>query len=63
MAVDARTASITGLHLGVLTTETHIDQALDTRNRRAFRLWCQRRNSQCARLQRDLLILATNGRM
>lgn len=48
MAVDARTASITGIHLGVLSTETHIDHALDTRNKRAFRLWCQRRTSHLA---------------
>jgi len=62
MAIDLRTAEVTGLHLTILKTEGHIDRALDTGDRRAFRVGCKRRASHAARLQAILVRLATSGR-
>lgn len=61
MAIDLRTAEITGLHLSLLNTEGQIDRALDIGDRRAFRVWCRRHASLAARLQRILLIVVTSG--
>lgn len=52
-------AELTGMHLCLLTAEDRIDQALDTRNHRAFHVWCKRRASLCSRIQRALLALLT----
>jgi hypothetical protein len=61
VAIDLRTAEITGLHLSVLNTEGYIDRALDLGDMRGFRVWCRRRASLTARLQRILIITVTNG--
>lgn len=57
MAIDLRTAEITGLHLSLIDTEGQIDRALDSGDRRAFRVWCKRHASLASRLQRALLAL------
>lgn len=51
------TDEIAGLWINVLNTEHHIDRALDTEDPRAFRVWCKKRASQCARVQRLLIAL------
>jgi len=61
MAVDLRTAEVTGLYLTILDSEGRIDGAIDSGDRRAFRGWCRRRASHAARLQRILIILVTSG--
>ncbi|MGB3443873.1 MAG: hypothetical protein WBA97_34480 [Actinophytocola sp.] len=55
----AHPSEITGLSLALSNTELQIDKALDDGNRRAFRLWCQRRTSLLAKLERTLLAVAT----
>jgi hypothetical protein len=50
---------ITGLQLSLSNTNEQIDAALDKGDRRAFRVWCNRRTSLIARLERQLLALAT----
>jgi hypothetical protein len=52
-------SEITGLSIALSNTELQIDKALDDGNRRAFRLWCQRRRSLLAKLERTLLAVAT----
>lgn len=56
----ASPSEITGLQLTLASTMEQIDAALDTGNQRAFRLWCQRRESLIARLERTLLAVATS---
>lgn len=55
----ASPSEVTGLQVSLLDTEGRIDQALDKRDRRAFRVWCRRRASLLVRLERALLSLAT----
>lgn len=50
---------ITGLQLSLHSTDEQIDAALDRGDRRAFKVWCTRRKSLIARLERQLLPLAT----
>jgi hypothetical protein len=52
-------AQVAGLQICVLNTDAHIDAALDKRDRRAFRVWCRRRASLIARLERLLVEVAT----
>lgn len=52
-------SEITGLSIALSNTEQQIDKALDDFNRRAFVLWCQRRASLLAKLERTLLAVAT----
>ena len=55
----ASPSEITGLSIALSNTELQIDKALDERNQRAFILWCQRRRSLLAKLERTLLAVAT----
>lgn len=55
----ASPSEITGLSIALSNTETQIDKALDEHNQRAFVLWCQRRRSLLAKLERTLLAVAT----
>lgn len=55
----ATPSEITGLSIALSNTELQIDKALDERNQRAFILWCQRRRSLLAKLERTLLAVAT----
>lgn len=55
----ATPSEITGLSIALANTEQQIDAALDHGDRRAFRLWCQRRVSLLAKLERTLLAVAT----
>jgi hypothetical protein len=48
-------SEITGLTIALANTELQIDQALDRGDRRAFRVWCQRRTSLLAKIERTLL--------
>jgi len=50
---------VAGLTLSVDRACEQIDAALDTGNRRAFRVWCQRRTALIARRERALLLAAT----
>lgn len=55
----ASPSEITGLTIALANTDLQIDKALDERNQRAFRLWCQRRTSLLVKLERTLLAVAT----
>jgi hypothetical protein len=55
----ATPSEITGLTIALTNTNLQIDRALDQGDRRAFRLWCQRRRSLLAKLERTLLAVAT----
>lgn len=55
----ATPSEITGLSIALANTDLQIDRALDHADRRAFRLWCQRRRSLLAKLERTLLAVAT----
>lgn len=50
---------VAGLQISMLKTLTHIDRALDSGDRRAFRLWSARYRSQTARVAALLLEIAT----
>ena len=52
-------SEITGLSIALSNTETQIDKALDEHNQRSFILWCQRRRSLLAKLERTLVAVAT----
>lgn len=52
-------AEISGLQICISNTDAQIDAALDTGDRRAFKVWCGRRASLIAKLERQLLALAT----
>lgn len=52
-------AEISGLQICIMNTTDQIDAALDAGDRRAFRVWCLRRASLVARIERVLLYLAT----
>ena len=53
------TAEISGLQVCIVNTDAQIDAALDTGDRRAFRVWCLRRASLIARVERVLVEAAT----
>ncbi|MCT2581692.1 hypothetical protein [Actinophytocola gossypii] len=52
-------AEISGLQVCILNTAVQIDAALDNNDRRAFRVWCLRRASLIARVERVLVEAAT----
>jgi hypothetical protein len=52
-------AEISGLQICILNTDSQIDAALDSGDRRAFRVWCLRRASLIARVERVLVEAAT----
>ena len=52
-------SQITGLLYQLQDAEIRIDIALAGNNRRAFKLWCQRRSRLARRLQELLVIVAT----
>jgi hypothetical protein len=52
-------AEISGLQICILNTDAQIDAALDSGDRRAFRVWCLRRASLIARVERVLVEAAT----
>jgi len=55
----ATPSEIVGLTIALANTDNQIDKALDVGDRRAFRLWCQRRTSLLAKIERTLLAVAT----
>jgi hypothetical protein len=52
-------AEISGLQICIMNTGAQIDAALDNNDRRAFRVWCLRRASLIARVERVLVEAAT----
>lgn len=52
-------AEISGLQICIQNTDAQIDAALDSDDRRAFRVWCLRRASLIARVERVLVEAAT----
>lgn len=52
-------AEISGLQVCIQNTDTQIDAALDNNDPRAFRVWCLRRASLIARVERVLVEAAT----
>jgi hypothetical protein len=52
-------AEISGLQICIINTDAQIDAALDSGDRRAFRVWCLRRASLIARVERVLVEAAT----
>jgi hypothetical protein len=52
-------AEISGLQICIMNTTAQIDAALDNDDRRAFRVWCLRRASLIARVERVLVEVAT----
>lgn len=52
-------AEISGLQICILNTDAQIDAALDSGDRRAFRVWCLRRASLISRVERVLVEAAT----
>jgi hypothetical protein len=52
-------AEINGLQLCIVNTDAQIDAALDSGDQRAFRVWCLRRASLIARVERVLVEAAT----
>lgn len=55
----ASPSEITGLTIALANTDEQIDYALDRGDRRAFRVWCGRRRSLLAKIERSLLAVAT----
>lgn len=55
----ATPSEITGLTHAVARADEQINAALDHGDRRAFKVWCQRRTSLVARRERALLLAAT----
>ena len=52
-------AEISGLQICIVNTDAQIDAALDNGDQRAFRVWCLRRASLIARVERVLVEAAT----
>ena len=52
-------AEISGLQVCIRNTDAQIDAALDTNDRRAFRVWCLRRQSLITRVERALVEVVT----
>jgi len=59
MSKSDSSAEISGLQVCILNTGVQIDAALDNNDRRAFRVWCLRRASLIARVERVLVEAAT----
>jgi hypothetical protein len=59
MSETSPTAEISGLQVCIVNTDAQIDAALDSGDRRAFRVWCLRRASLIARVERVLVEAAT----
>jgi hypothetical protein len=59
MSVTNPSAQISGLQICIVNTDAQIDAALDNGDRRAFRVWCLRRSSLIARVERVLVEAAT----
>jgi hypothetical protein len=55
MAKNDSSAEISGLQICIQNTDAQIDAALDANDRRAFRVWCHRRASLIARVERVLV--------
>lgn len=55
MAKSDSSAEISGLQICIQNTDMQIDAALDANDRRAFRVWCLRRASLVARVERVLV--------
>lgn len=55
----ATPSEITGLTIALANTDAQIDKALDIGDERAFKVWCQRRASLLAKIERTLLAVAT----
>lgn len=59
MSKSNASAEISGLQVCIVNTDAQIDVALDNGDRRAFRVWCLRRASLIARVERVLVEAAT----
>jgi hypothetical protein len=59
MSKSNASAEISGLQICIVNTDAQIDVALDNDDRRAFRVWCLRRASLIARVERVLVEAAT----
>jgi hypothetical protein len=59
MSKSNSSAEISGLQICIVNTDAQIDVALDNGDRRAFRVWCLRRASLIARVERVLVEAAT----
>jgi len=55
MSRSDNSAEISGLQICIINTDSQIDAALDNGDRRAFRVWCLRRASLIARVERVLV--------
>jgi hypothetical protein len=55
MSKSDSSAEISGLQICIVNTDSQIDAALDSGDRRAFRVWCLRRASLIARVERVLV--------
>ncbi len=55
MSRSDSSAEISGLQICIINTDSQIDAALDNGDRRAFRVWCLRRASLIARVERVLV--------
>lgn len=55
MSRSDTSAEISGLQICIVNTDAQIDAALDNGDRRAFRVWCLRRASLIARVERVLV--------
>lgn len=55
MSNSDSSAEISGLQICIVNTDAQIDAALDNGDRRAFRVWCLRRASLIARVERVLV--------
>jgi hypothetical protein len=59
MSETDSSAEISGLQICIMNTTAQIDAALDNNDPRAFRVWCLRRASLIARVERALVEVAT----
>jgi hypothetical protein len=59
IAKSDNSAEISGLQVCIRNTDAQIDAALDANDRRAFRVWCLRRASLIARVERALVEVVT----
>jgi len=55
MSSSNPSSEISGLRICIVNTDAQIDAALDNGDRRAFRVWCLRRASLIARVERVLV--------
>ncbi|HEV7650236.1 MAG TPA: hypothetical protein VGP26_18980 [Actinophytocola sp.] len=61
IAKSDSSAEISGLQICIQNTDAQIDAALDANDQRAFRVWCLRRASLIARIERVLVDVATTA--